>query len=128
MNSIRYAPRVHGDGNGCSLSSAKVQKSLQSDNRRSCVGANPVMPWSVNGVGVLLTPVNNADVNTFLHCKRQVLKDGARSVTETLTLFNPAFRVLPRRSGKNGPQNAPASARSRLKPSEGERERAGGPI
>ena len=94
MNIIRYAPRVHGDGNGCSLSSAKVQTFWQSDNSRSCVGANPVMTWSVNGVGYLLTPVNNADVNTFLQSKSEVLKECARSVTETLTLFNPAFRVL----------------------------------
>lgn len=94
MNCNKYAPRVHGDGNGCSLSSAKVQKSWQSDKCRSCVGANPVMPLSVNGEGYLLTPVNNANVNTFLQSDSEMLKECARSVTETLTLFNHAFRDL----------------------------------
>ena len=53
-----YAPRVHGDGNGCFLSSAKVQKFCQSDKSRSCVERNEGYSRSVNGDGVLLTPVN----------------------------------------------------------------------
>ena len=79
MNSNRYAPRVHGDGNGCSLSSAKVQIFWQSDKSRSYVDGLKVYPRSVNGVGILLTPVNIRFVNTFSRLENEMLTGCKRS-------------------------------------------------
>lgn len=73
MNYKWYAPRVHGDGNGCSLSSAKVQIFWQSDKSRSYVDGLKVHPRSVNGVGILLTPVNIRFVNTFSRLENEML-------------------------------------------------------
>lgn len=62
-----YATRARGDKKRCSLSSAKVQIFIVSDKSRSYVGELSVICRSVNGVGVLLTPVNIGDFYTFLH-------------------------------------------------------------
>ena len=62
-----YATRARGDKKLRSLSSAKVQKFFESEDSRSYVGELPAKSRSVNGVGVLLTPVNIGDFNTFLH-------------------------------------------------------------
>lgn len=62
-----YATRARGDKNLRSLSSAKVQIFIVSDKSRSYVGELSVICRSVNGVGVLLTPVNIGDFYTFLH-------------------------------------------------------------
>lgn len=62
-----YAARVRGYKKRCSLSSAKVQIFIVSDKSRSYVGGLSVICRSVNGVGVLLTPVNIGEFYTFLH-------------------------------------------------------------
>ena len=83
-----YAPRVHGDGNGCFLSSAKVQKFCQSDKSRSCVERYEGCSRSVNGEGVLLTPVNIRVVNIFSRPETEVLTEGYFRYGKHLTLFN----------------------------------------
>lgn len=62
-----YATRARGDKKLRSLSSAKVQIFTVSDKSRSYVGELSAKCRSVNGVGVLLTPVNVGDFYTFLH-------------------------------------------------------------
>ena len=68
-----YAPRVHGEKKLRSLSSAKVQKFNQSDNSRSSVGVNFVLPRSVNGVGILLTRVNINALTPFYNSHSELL-------------------------------------------------------
>lgn len=62
-----YATRARGDKKPRSLSSAKVQKFFMSEDSRSYVGELTAKCRSVNGEGVLLTPVNIGDFYTFLH-------------------------------------------------------------
>lgn len=83
-----YATRVRGDGNGCSLSSAKVQIFWQSEVSRSYVERLKAHPRSVNGVGILLTPVNNQLVNTFSRMEGEMLTGCKRSPEKHLTMFN----------------------------------------
>lgn len=60
-----YATRARGDKKLRSLSSAKVQKFFESEVSRSYVEQISLKCRSVNGEGVLLTPVNIGDFYTF---------------------------------------------------------------